>query len=283
MADALSGTAQGAGMGALAGAPAGGIGAVPGALIGGGLSLISGLIGMNASNSAADQAAEAQRQALEFAKQQYQQGRTDLSPYMGAGSEAAGQLNGIADQSQPGFNYQQQPFSFDKNSDPGAQYLMQQAAQAINASSLAKGSIGGGLAKSLQTEIGNQSNTAFQGAYGRWANTSQMLNDQAQQQYGRNLGWQQNQFGQKESIAGMGQGSAAGLAGIGSVLGQYGGNQLAGAGQSRAAGTMGAANSLVGGINSFANQLGHGWGASQTPQQAQNPYANPYAMEGANA
>ena len=283
MADDSAYLTQGA-SGAASGASAGSSFGPWGAVIGGGIGLASGLYGANQAGKAGEQSAAAQLAAQQYAQQQYAQGRTDLAPYMAAGSQAVGQLGGIADQSQPGFDYQQQPFSFDRNIDPGAVTLMQQAAQAINASSLAKGSIGGGLARSLNTEIGNQSNTAFQGAFGRHMATSQMLNDQAQQKYGRNLGWQQNQFGQHEAIAGMGAKSAGGLAGFGAQLGQYGGDRIAGAGESRAAGTLGAANALVGGATSFANQIAKGYGAYQGQQQ--NPYAapyqDPYAMEGAN-
>jgi len=258
---ALTGGAGGATSGALLGSKLmPGWGTAIGGVLGGGLGMLGGLMGSNAAEDAAAQAAEGQRQALEFAKQQYAQGREDLNPYMQAGGDAVGRLGGIAGQAQPGFDYQQQEFSFDKNSDPGAQYLMSEIAKSINASSLAKGGMGGGLLKSLNTEMGNQANTAYQGAFGRHMATSQMLNDQAQQKYGRNLGWQQNQFGQQKGIADMGQGSAMGLAGMGQQLGQYGGNQLAGMGANRAAGTMGSNASMMGGVSSFANQLAQGLG-----------------------
>ena len=231
-----------------------------GALAGGALGLAGGLYSGSQADSAGNQAAEAQLAAQKYAEQQYQQGRTDLAPYMSAGTGALGVMGQIAGQSQPGFNYQQPDFSFDKYKDPGSQYLMQEAVKAINASSLAKGGMGGGLVKSINTEIGNQANTAYQGAFNRYMGDSQMRNDQAQQKYGRDLGWQQNQFGQQSQIAGMGQGAAQGLAGIGSQLGQYGGNMIAGAGANRASGTLNNAGAIVGGVNSFANQLMKGLG-----------------------
>jgi len=227
-----------------------------GLLVQGGTSLLGGILGQNASERAASQAAEAQRQALDFQKQMYGEGQTNLAPYIAQGAQAVGNLQGIAGQAQPGFGYKQDEFSFSKDSDPGAQYLMQQAAQAINASALAKGGMGGGLAKSLNTEIGNQSNTAFQGAYGRWMARSQMLNDQEQQKYGRNLGWQQNQFGQQAHIADLGQGAASGLAGFGSRLGETGGDRISGAGQYQAAGTMSGNNAMTQGLMGAGSALG---------------------------
>lgn len=227
-----------------------------GAAIQGGTSILGGILGSNASDRAAAQAAEAQRQALEFQKAIHEEARGNFAPYIAQGTQALGNLQGIAGQAQPGFGYQQDEFSFDKNKDPGAQYLMAEAAKAINASALAKGGMGGGLAKSLATEIGNEGNTAFQGAYGRWMGRSQMLNEQENQKYNRNLGWQQNQFGQQAHIADLGQNSASALAGYGSQLGRSGGDLIVGAGQSRAAGTMLGNNAMTQGLMGAGGAFG---------------------------
>lgn len=261
---ALSGLIQGGTAGAMTGNPYA-------ALISGGVGLLGGMMGSDASNTAAEQAAQAQQQALQFAQQKYDQGRTDLAPYMATGTNANSQLGGlIAGMKQPGFDYQQTPFSFDKWSDPGALNLMQDATRAINASALAKGGVGGGLAKAVGTEVGNIGNQAYQGAFDRWLKNSAQGFEQAQSAYHRNADWQNNQIDQTRQTAQAGQGAAMGLAGMGQQMGQYGGNMIAGAGQSRAAGTLGANNAMTQGLQgaggALADYLSQGSG-TQLPKQ----------------
>ena len=225
---------------------------------------------MSGASDASQQAADEQRAALAESQRQFAQTQQNLAPFLQAGQQRVGGLGAIADQAQPGFNYQQQPFSFDKFSDPGAQYLMQQATQAINASALAKGGMGGGLAKSIATENGNIANTAYQGAFDRWLKSSAQGYGQAQGQYDRNMSFQQNKFGQNAQIAGMGQNAAAGLGGLGMQQSELGAGLHQGIGGALAAGTMGSTNALTQGLQgaggALANYLSQG-SNSRIPQQ----------------
>lgn len=232
-----------------------------GMAISGGLGLVNSILGANASEDAARAQAEAQERALAFAQQKYQDAQTNLSPYMQTGQAANQRLGDlVAGMQQPGFDYQQKPFSFDEFSDPGAQYQMQQAIQAINASSLAKGGLGGGALKALNTEVQNMGNTAFQGSFNRYMDTSKMLNDQAQQKYARNTGWQNNVLDRNAGLATAGQNAAAGLGGLGQQTAQLGSGLISDAGNARAQGALGRAGSWIGGLGQMGEGLSSGLG-----------------------
>ena len=228
------------------GAVAGGEAAGPwGALIGGGLGLANGIMGAMSSDSAASAAAAKEEQAIEYQKQIQNQSTSNLQPTIQAGNEALQQYQKqLGSVQQPGFNYQQQPFNYDQNSDPGTQFQIAQAAKAIGNSALAKGMVGGGTADALaqrEQEIGG---TAYQGAYNRYMGQSEMGYNQAQGQYTRNSDWLNNLMNRYGGLAQSGAQAGTALATTGSVNAGNIGKLYQGLGATQAGGIMGSSSAL---------------------------------------
>lgn len=255
---ALSGAVQGAGTGA---AVAGPYGALAGGLIGG----IGGWLSSNEQEDAANRAAAQQmamfQAGLADLQQTREQARTDLSPYMQTSQDANQRLGGlVAGMKQSPFDYQQQDFNFDTNSDPGAQYLMQQATQAINASSIGRGASGGGAIKAMQAQSQDMAGQAYSGAFDRYLKNSQMRQGQATDKYNRDMGFQSQQIGANADMANRGQQAALGIGNIGSQMSQAIGGMYGNIGDAQATGTMSAGNARAQGISSLATGLSRGLG-----------------------
>ena len=117
-------------------------------------SLVGGLIGSNAAEDAAAAQTRALEQAIALQRQQYETSQKQIAPYVSAGAGALESYRNLASGlTQPGFAYEQKPFSYSNYDNPGARYAMQQAAQAINESSIARGAAGGGTAKAIAQQI----------------------------------------------------------------------------------------------------------------------------------
>jgi hypothetical protein len=152
-AGAAEGLVEGTGAGLGAGAAAGGLaGAAGGSIlpyaIGTGAlalgSIAGGLAGANATEKAADTAANAQNNATAVADKNYQQTRTDFMPFYNVG------VNAI-----PDFEKMLRG-EYDMKESPAAKYQLQQATKAMNRNLAARGLSGSGNAVQRLTEL-NQS------------------------------------------------------------------------------------------------------------------------------
>lgn len=272
-------------VGALAGAATGtaaapGIGTLMGAGIGALGSLAGGIISGNAAEAAAAKQAEAMREALAFQKERYAEAQGNLDPYINTGTKALGDYAGLVQgMTQPEYGYKQEGFDFNVNQDPGAQYAMQQAQQAINASSIARGAVGGGAVKSMNTAIQDKGNEAFQGSYNRWLDKSKLLQGQADNAYQRANDFQLNKIKATGAVAGSGQEAANTLAGVGTNAGTQVGNTLGELGSARAGGTMGMGNALAQGVTGLASGIGSGM-ASQSQQGLTSDWINKLLQSG---
>lgn len=245
---AAAGTAAGPGYGTLIGAGIGALG-----------SLAGGIIGAKASDAASARQARALEAALAFQKQRYAEAQANLDPYIKTGTQALGDYAGLVQgMVQPEYTYQQKPFEFSVGSDPGAQYAMQQAAQAINASSLARGAVGGGAAKSLQSAIQNKAMESFGQGFDRWKSESEMRRTQADNAYNRANQYQLDRIKATGAVAGAGQSAAESLSGTGTHASTNIGNTLGSLGSAQAAGAAGYGNALAQGISGLASGLGSG-------------------------
>lgn len=244
-------------------------------LLGTGLDVAGNVIGAQIQASAAERAAEEQRQAISqgiaSGNKYYGQGVAELQPYNAAGATAASQLPGmISGMQQPGFNYQQQDFNFQGHQDPGAEYALQEAAKALNASSIAHGAMGGGAQKAMATEQNNLAQTNYKSAWDRWLDESNLKNTQANQGYQRNFDWQNNRINQTAGLANMGEKSASTQS---MLLGDQARNQFApyeSMGSSSAAGTLGYGNAMGKGLNGTLSALGTGLGSAWNNYQLDN-------------
>lgn len=182
---------------------------------------IGGLVQAFGTNDAATDAARKYREQAAQYGQTAGQGRDVLtqnqqaanqaySPYGQLGTQAAGAYSQALAAGQPGFNYQQGQFNFDQFADPGAQYRMDQANKAIQASAIAKGGLGGGTAKALQANSQGMASQEFANSFNRFQDTSRMLYGQAADQYNRGQQWT-DRLG---NAAAQGQQGAATMAGL---------------------------------------------------------------------
>ena len=149
-----------------------------GAALSGLTSGISGMIGGSAASRAAAQQRAALQQGIDFSQGMYDKSVASFQPYQQAGTQALGQYQGMLEgQQQPEFGYQQQEFQFDRWKDPSVANAIQEANKALEASAMAKGGMGGGLAKSLQANTANIANQGYSSAFDRWQKNGQMMND----------------------------------------------------------------------------------------------------------
>jgi hypothetical protein len=199
------------------------------ALIGGGVALVGGMMQGSAAKSAAGTQAAAADRAGELQQQQYEQTRQDQMPWMKAGEAALNQLAPMV------ANYQkfgQAQFQ----QDPGYAFRLSEGSKALDRQAAARGGlISGGALKAAQRygqEMGSQEYT---NAFNRYqTERSAQLNP-------------------LQSLAGVGQTTAAQLGQAGQTMatnvGQAGGQ----AAQARASGYMGQANALSGALTSGSN------------------------------
>ena len=230
----------------------------------------------DASEEAASKQAAAQQAALDYTKQRYAEAQGNLAPYLASGVRANQDLSAlVAGMQQPTFDYQQQPFTFDAWKDPGAQYALSEADKALNASSIAKGATGGGAVRALQTQAHNLGQTNYQNAFGRYMDTSNMMNTQAQQKYGRGMDWLNTKLGANKSLAGAGQEAAMGLGGFGTQQSNLASGIIGSRGATQAAGTLGVANAISRGISGLGEAIESGVGryAGTSDMQAPASYS----------
>jgi len=245
--DAIAGlTAGGAGAG-MAGAGAAGAGAgaagassylMPAAILG------SSLLGAGAARSAADTQANAQAQANQLMYAQYLQQRADLAPFTGAGIGAQNKLLtylGLPGGTQ-GADYGKYAKDFgmtDFTTDPGYAFRLSEGQKALDRSAAARGGlISGGALKAAQRfgqDLGSQE---YQSAFNRYQTN------------------RANQLAPLSSLMGSGQASAAGQAAAAGNYGAAAGAGLTNVGAAQAAGGMGMANALAGGVGQYLNYAG---------------------------
>ena len=225
-----------------------------GALNAGG-SLLSGILGSNASSKAAGQEIAAANQAIGYEEGNYNTAQTNLDPFIKGGQNALTALQamlGIGGGGQGGaynpvlamlgIGPTGQPTGSGINTSsfvasPGYQFQLQQGENAVTNSAAANGGLGGNALKALTN-------------YG-----SGLANQSWQQYLGNvNSGWN-SLTGELGSLAGSGQQAATNLGQIGTSVGSSVAGLMTGAGNAAAAGTIGSTNALTGGINGLINGL----------------------------
>lgn len=215
--------------------------ALPVAQIGG--SILSGIMGSNAANKAAGQAAAAQQRALDFSKGIYTDAQGNFSPYIHTGQDALTSLAGFL--GLPGGNAGGSQATFQQFTEtPFYQFALDQGNLAVNRQLAAQG-------------LSNS------GAQGRAL--AQYNQGYASQQFG-------NYLDQLGKLAGFGQQGAGQLAGVGTNVAQQVGQQYGQQGAAQAAGTMGS-------NNAWTTALQGALGALATPGQAPQPGQTPSILE----
>jgi hypothetical protein len=196
------------------------------AIVGG--SVLTGLIGADASSSAAKTQAAASNAAAATQKAMYDQTRTDQAPWRQAGSTALTTIAGM----QPQFTHQFGAADLNANLAPNYEFQKQQGSDAFNnAASVGGGLVGGNALKGLVDYNQNAAGSAYQQAYNNYTSN------------------QTNIFNRLSSIAGLGQTANANTGAAGATYGAGIGNAMSNAGAAAAGGIVGSANALTSGIN----------------------------------
>lgn len=242
-----------------------GAGVVAGGALGG--AVLQG----NAAKSAAQTQANSAQNATNAELSMFGTTQKNLAPYMGAGTNALSALDfglGIGPNKgggPPGMTYGglMKPFTASQyQQSPGYAWQMSQGIDAVQNSAAAAGGIGGGnTLKALTTYGQGLANTDYQ---------------QALQNY---MAQQQQSYSMLGQTANAGQNAAAGLGGISAQVGGQVGGNIIGAGNAQAAGTIGQANAIGGGINSLA-QLSALYGSGSMGSGGGPGINNPYSGVG---
>ncbi len=201
------------------------------AAITGGASIASGLIGASASKKAAAQQAAAIRDAAAVQERMYQQGRQDLAPYRDIGYQS---LKDITAQ-QPYLTGRFEDYR-DEYLDPSMAFRLGIGEQTTQrAANVGGGALSGNTLRALQDYSQGLASTEYSNAFNRF-----------QTERG-------NIYNTLANIAGMGQGAVNTGVQAGQATAQNLGQLAVGGGQAQAAGTIGAANAIAGGIGGIGN------------------------------
>ena len=249
-AEALAYGAGGAALPAAAAVGAGGVAApLAAGAAGAGLSSLllpaaiagSSILGANAAKDAAETQANAQKDANKLLSDMYQQQRTDLQPFVTAGTGAQNQLLtylGLPGGAQ-GANFGKYARDFNQNdmvTDPGYAFRLAEGQKALDRQAAARGGLISGGALKAATRYGQDMGSQEYGnAFNRYQTN------------------RQNQLSPLFSLMGSGQASAAGQAAAAGNYGTQGAAGLTNIGAANAAGTVGATNALTAGLGSYLN------------------------------
>jgi hypothetical protein len=189
----------------------------------------SALFGASSAKSAADAQAAAANRAADLQQKQFELTREDLAPYRAAGQTALNALTPLAT------NYQK--FGMGQfQADPGYAFRLSEGQKALDRSAAARGGlISGGALKAAQR-------------YGQEMGSQEYTNAFNRYQLERNA-----QLNPLQSLAGVGQTTATQLGQFGATNAANVGNLMTGGAAASAAGQVGAANALTGGIGTYLN------------------------------
>lgn len=221
----------------------------------------SAVLGAAASRSAsktqagaAQQAADVQKQVadqqVELQREQYRQLREDQTPYRQAGYNALAEMQRTAGNVPGAFKFGMGDFT----ADPGYGFRLSEGQKALERNAAARGGLISGGALKAATRFGQEMGSQeFGNAYNR-----------ALTGYNTDVARENQLYNRQAALSGIGQTSTnlvgqAGqnyATGAGNALGSYGtnvGNLMTGAGAANAAGQVGMANAITGGLGTYLN------------------------------
>lgn len=190
--------------------------------------VVSSAIGSSAAKGAAKTQAAAADRAAELQNEQFQQTRQDQMPWLKAGEQALNKLIPMTDYTKFGMD------TFSK--DPGYGFRLAEGQKALDRSAAARGGLISGGALRAATRYGqDMGSQEYQNAFNRY-------------QIERNA-----QLAPLQSLAGVGQTTAQQLGQAGQNYATNAGNMITGGAAASAAGQVGAANALTGGLGTYLN------------------------------
>jgi len=222
---------------------------------------VSSVVGASTAKSAAktqagaaERAAETQKevadQQVALQREMFEKTREDQAPYRTAGYNALAEMQRTAGNVPGAFKFG----AGDYQADPGYAFRLAEGQKALDRQAAARGGlISGGALRAAQRygqemgsqEFGNAYNRALTGYNTEVARENQLYNRQAAL----------SGIGQTATNL-VGQAGQNYATGVGNVLGTYGtnvGNLMTSAGAAQAAGQVGVANALTGGLGTYLN------------------------------
>jgi len=200
---------------------------------------VSSLVSSNAASNAASTQANAANNAADLQNQQYLRTREDQAPYREAGYNALTRMQNMAGNVPGKFRFGMEDFV----TDPGYNFRLTQGTKAIERSAAARGGLltgntGGSLANFGQglasQEYSNAYNRALTGYNTDVASENQLYNRQA-------------------ALAGIGQTATNFIGNAGANNAANVGNLMTSGAAAQAAGGVGMANAVTGGVNQYLN------------------------------
>ena len=199
----------------------------------------SAILGAASSRSASKTQAAAAGQAADVSQQQYEQTRADQAPYRQAGYNALAEMQRTAKNVPGAFKFG----AGDYQADPGYAFRLSEGQKALDRSAAARGGLISGGALKAATRFGqDMGSQEYQSAYNR-----------ALTGYNTGVASENQLYNRQAGLAGIGQTSA-------NLTGQFGaanaanvGNLMTGAGAAQAAGQVGMANAVTGGLGTYLN------------------------------
>jgi len=216
-----------------------------------GSSLISGLFGSDAADTAADKSAEATMASIAEQRRQYDTSRADYAPYLAAGTGAVNRLGaGVAAGGEFGSTM---PFDFkyDANADPGTAFRMSEGVKALDRSAASRGGLlSGATLRGVQRYGQDLGSQEFQNAFNRYTTG-----------FNANTGERNQLFNRLSGVAGTGQTAVRDVTTQGaSTAGNIGNAYMTNAANQGNAGMAGAAmrnSAFSGGANALGRLYGN--------------------------
>lgn len=230
--------------------------AIAGAGVVGGVA--SSVIGGNAAEDAAQTQADAANNSAAMQEAQFQQTRSDLRPYQDLGTSLLPALRDSltnpwlgAQFSYGNFNA---PTQAEAQATPGYQFTLQQGLKAAQNSASARGLGSSGAAlKGAESFASGLADSTYNDVFNRALQSYGTNRNNALNTFQTNYGVANDATNRLLGVVTMGQNSAAQTGALGAQTASSIGNTLMSGAASQAAGTVGAANAITGGISTAVN------------------------------
>lgn len=174
--------------------------------------LAGSFLGGNAQNESTQQGMDAYKDYMNQGISTLNQGKSSsnaaFQPYTNAGTQGLqgyqASIQNRQQAAQPSLSNSNPQTAISSYLDPSAAYTSDQAMKATQASAIAKGGMGGGLAKALSNNANKMAMTNYNNAYQQMLDTGNQNFNQQNTIYGNKTAYDQSQIGNYGNLANMG-------------------------------------------------------------------------------
>jgi hypothetical protein len=213
-----------------------------GSIISGVGSLAGGLIGANASKSAASTQSDAAKYSADLQNQQWQKTQQNLQPYMDLGSSYINPLKAALSNPMLTQTFTA-PTAAEAQSTPGYQFTLDQGLKSVQNSAAARGlGTSGAALKGAANYSTGLADSTYNDVFNR-----------ALQTFNTNYSSASNNVNRLQGVVGTGQNAASGAGALGAQAAANIGNTVTSGANASAAGTVGGANALTSALNGVGN------------------------------